>query len=299
MARTVASWQRALAEQNRKDLLRLVQKSDVDMRRALIKAMNDIDKAIADLPSNGIGAAVRRAQYIQQRSVIGDAIRTLWGDNISPTLMKRIEQSTDVLVDSNKTLLKFLTRAASGRATELANSLYTSELNTWKLLQTRLMNRIDLSPSVYRNQALMSGKIDDVVNSGILNGRSAAEIAKDVRQYINPRVMGGVRYSAMRLGRTELNNAAHGMAKSLYADSPYVEAVKWYLSGSHPRPDECNAFADDDSHGLGSGVFPPDDVPDKPHPQCFCFIAPITPTPKQFIDKLLAGDYNNRISNAA
>jgi hypothetical protein len=295
MARSVASWQRALAEQNRKDLLRLVQKSDVDMRRALIKAMNDIDKSIAALPSDGIGAAVRRAQYIQQRSVIGDTIKTLWGDNISPALMKRIEESTTVLVDSNKTLLKFLTRAARGRATELANSLYSSELNTWKLLQTRLMNKIDLSDSVFKNQALMSGKIDNIVNSGILNGRSAAEIAKDVRQYINPNVMGGTRYAALRLGRTELNNAAHGMAKSLYADSPYVEAVKWYLSGSHPRSDECNTFADEDANGLGSGVFPPDDVPDKPHPQCFCFIAPITPTPKQFMNKLLAGEYDSEV----
>lgn len=91
----------------------------------------------------------------------------------------------------------------------------------------------------------------------------------------------------MRLSRTEINNAFHEQQKRA-GDKPWVEGVKWNLSGSHPRPDTCNDYANQ-SNGLGRGVFKTGDVPDKPHPQCLCYLTYETLSPEAFLDALGTG----------
>jgi hypothetical protein len=79
----------------------------------------------------------------------------------------------------------------------------------------------------------------------------------------------------MRLARTELNNAFHLSQIYSFYDRPYILGVKWNLSESHPRPDECNEYAQGDHVGMGSGVFRVQDTPAKPHPNCFCYLTPV------------------------
>jgi hypothetical protein len=73
----------------------------------------------------------------------------------------------------------------------------------------RRHNNFTLSQRVYRNRALSRGYVERVINNGLLLGKSPAEIAKDVRQFISPNTPGGTSYAAMRLGRTEVVNAYH------------------------------------------------------------------------------------------
>ena len=75
----------------------------------------------------------------------------------------------------------------------------------------------------------------------------------------------------MRLARSELNNAFHSRQIAA-AQKPWVLGVKWNLSKSHPRKDECDRYATENAHQLGRGVFPKSDVPSKPHPHCLCFM---------------------------
>lgn len=154
------------------------------------------------------------------------------------------------------------------------------------------MNAIDLSPRVYKNRALAAGQVDQAINTGILLGKSSKEIAADVRGLISARAPGGVSYSALRLGRTELNNAFHTTQTRAYAEQPWVAGVKWNLSGSHPRPDACDEYARQDHDDLGAGVFRRQNVPGKPHPQCLCYITAITISREDFIDNLFAGRYD-------
>lgn len=157
-----------------------------------------------------------------------------------------------------------------------------------------------LSERVYRNGAVAKGQIDRIVNNGLLLGKSAAEIARDVRGFIDPSTPGGSSYAAMRLGRTEVNNAFHQTSIRNYQDSPWVEKVLWNLSGSHPRPDLCNEYAESVHHsgkGWEAGEYKPGDVPDKPHPNCLCYIEPVAMSLDAFAKNFKAGKYDSHIYN--
>ena len=284
-------WQQVLAKKGQKGLLRLIQDLDEDLQKIIIKAAKDAQKIIADLPPEGVGATARTAFYAQQRSALLDIVTSTWLD-VGEDVFSMLHTSTKSATNSSKALLGLLTKASPQTATLLVNSLQRSSSTIFEDLRSRLLNDINLSPTVYRNSSYMMGKIDDIVNNGIALGQSSREIADAVVDHINPSVPGGQKYAAQRLGRTELNNAFHSTAIRSYAESPWVIGVKWHLSGSHPKPDECNTFADENHTGLGVGIFMPAEVPAKPHPQCFCYLAPVTPTPDQFMKSLLSGKYD-------
>jgi len=60
-----------------------------------------------------------------------------------------------------------------------------------------------------------------------------------------------------------------------YKRSGVVKAVKWNLSSWGKLCDICKALANEDSYGLGPGVFPLDKVPDLPHHGCDCYLTPV------------------------
>jgi hypothetical protein len=225
--------------------------------------------------------------YLQKRSLIIGLIERLWGEKIMPSVGRQIERATDLAVQAQKDLLSVLMRAVPEGFEGLRDSFFNGSVRSVELIQSRYLNSIDLSSKVYRNQAFMTGKIDSIVNDGIILEKSAIEIADEVVQYVNPRTPGGARYAATRLGRTEINNAAHTTTLRQYAESPWVEGVLWSLSGSHKESDDCDEFATQNDFGLGRGVWPKDQVPFKPHPQCFCYITPITIEPEQFFSTFL------------
>lgn len=157
---------------------------------------------------------------------------------------------------------------------------------------SRQENRIQLSRRVYGNINLLNGKLDKRINILLLKGASAEEIAKDVQRFINPNVSGGVKYAALRLGRTELANAFHTTTIRRGREMPWVQGWKWNLSSSHGRPDICNDYANDDHDGLGAGVFKKANIPGKPHPQCLCYLTAVQVDEEKFISNMKRGFYN-------
>lgn len=237
----------------------------------------------------GIGAQVRAAQYAQSRAALIDINNSIW-DKVEGKTIKGMDQASKIASDMLNRVNRMLGSAIETpgiRADFIANSYQRIEH-----LRSRMILNIDLAPSVYRNKQLTMGWVDRVVNRGILTSKSAAEIAKDVRDLIRPDVHGGVSYAAKRLGRTELNNAFHETTKRAAVGQPWVEGMQWQLSGSHPRPDICNEYAEANPANLGAGIYPTREVPSKPHPQCLCYITAVTVPQDKFLDDLFAGKYD-------
>lgn len=85
-------------------------------------------------------------------------------------------------------------------------------------------------------------------------------------------------YNAMRVARTEINNAWKGSYKEKMDQLDFVENVKWNLSRSHKDPCVCETYASQDLYGLGSGVYPKNAVPHNglsAHPNCLCNVTMI------------------------
>jgi len=213
----------------------------------------------------------------------------MWVGRINPLLARAIEQSLEAAEDAIETLERVAYAALSDAAAEtLVRGLRAAGASGLKSDAARRARA--LSSRVYRQRALDDGRVVQIIRQGLISGLSAKELADEVYKYVSPKAPGGASYAAMRLARTEINNAFHERQVE-GAKRPGVKAVKWNLSGSHKVPDLCNVYA---RHG-GNGEWPPSDVPDKPHPNCFCYLTYVMMSPAQFRKELERGTFDDEI----
>lgn len=133
-----------------------------------------------------------------------------------------------------------------------------------------------LSNRIWRTSVETRRKIDALLAEGLVEGKSARDMAKELETFLQPgRALRRTRkpygstasYDAMRLARTEIT-AAHSRAGFMSAQlNPFVQSYDVVLSGSHPKPDICDDVA-------AGGPYPMDDTEHLPplHPHCLCHL---------------------------
>jgi len=148
-----------------------------------------------------------------------------------------------------------------------------------------------LSKQVWRTSAFSTGQLDRKINSALARGSSAKELADLVRSDINPKVVGGTSYAAMRLGRSEINNAFHAMSIGNAQDDPWVVEMEWHLSKVHKENpgDLCEDYAE-------TQYFPKAEVPGKPHPQCMCYVTRRSMSFDDFRIQMQAGAFDEHFA---
>lgn len=266
------------------------------MAADLLDAQHDLQQRLARLAARngGVGAQVRQAQLSQINQALTATSRALWaelGDEIQVGGQDVADAATSVHQVSERALF-----ATAGQVLpeQLVRAEEAYARNVVEHYWSRMENGISLSQQVYKTQALSEGWVQRAVNRVILQGGSWKDIADTVKPYIDPNTPGGVSYAAKRLGRTELNNAFHQTAIRLGEQNPWVHGQQWNLSGSHPKADDCDALAHRVVRkGLAPGVYPADEVPRKPHPQCLCYLTAVMVDEDEFFDRLMAGDYED------
>lgn len=239
------------------------EKMDRELRRVLREAALDAARRIQALGPN-IGSQTRAAQLALVIRQIRDNNQDLWLKEIEPIIKKYYPRVEAVADRASGTLRSLLVNAVGETAAESLEESSAATSASGFVLDA-LRRARELSQRVYRNAQLSSGRIERLIRAGIIQGLSAKELAKSVKDYIRPDVKGGVAYAAMRLARTEINNAFHERQKQVIAEKPWALAV-WNLSKSHPHRDVCNDLAE-------GGPYEADEVPDKPHPQCLCYLS--------------------------
>lgn len=143
---------------------------------------------------------------------------------------------------------------------------------------------------------------DDIIlilEDALARGKSAKTIAREVQLYLQPGVAVAhkaevrkrlgvskdVSYQAMRLARTEMNNAFHeGMIAANHHHPAYL-GIFWRLSEQHRVPDVCDDMATNMVHGK-PGWYPRGAEPVRPHPQCFCVPVCSYIPPARFVEQL-------------
>lgn len=265
---------------------------DREIAKVLSQALDDVDAAISELiPKTNISARVREAQLRINKTGLQKLIQRIYDKNFK--LIQDGRKSAAVVAVSigfsGDTKILEEMGLSSDQIEELgAGLLAAATRNIDAVIKRQLKTKITLSKAVYKSRALAEGMVERAVNTGLAKGDSAADIAKSVKHMINPNTPGGVSYAAKRLGRTEIVNAFHAQAMEDFSDKPWVASVQWNLSKSHPSGSGCfcEKYAE-------KGKFKPDDVPNKPHPQCLCFI---TPNVKSW-DEVLADISDSRYDN--
>lgn len=292
------SWQKSAGESGYFNYLQAQKVTDADLVGILEDASKNVNNQVESVLSqkgSGIGKKVRIQQYQMHQAAINERINELW-DSMGKKILQGTELSTAAGSEAQQLFAQFLATAAEveGISTaQLEHSFVTAARRSAENVRSRVMNNIDFSSNVYKNKALSAKWVQREVNRGIAQGQSAKEIANRVRDLIRPDTPGGVSFAAKRLGRTELNNAFHTTSVRAAGRLPFTTGIQWFLSASHPRPDQCDTLAERDDYDLGAGVYQIGSVPFKPHPQCLCFTTTITVDQKQFENNLLAGHYDD------
>lgn len=175
---------------------------------------------------------------------------------------------------------------------QYAPGMFVDAAQSVESLISRRTNGFPLAERIYANGTVGVKQAARIVERELVLQRSAKEIARQVKSSYDPNVPGGQSYAAKRLARTEINNAHHSTTIRHSQDRPWVLGMKWNLSNSHPRSDECDDYAKEDHDNLGPGVFKKGNTPRKPHPQCLCYLTHLQVDEEDFINSLVGGKYD-------
>lgn len=278
--------------------LRIQQATDRQVLAALRVSAGAVSSELRRLQAqSGAGAAMRREQVLRSQVAINRELETLYrrvGDVVKASAADAAAAGAETILRESEGLLRSVLSASD--YDYLMRSARASAAQSLEVLRQRVSGSsyVPLAESVWGNQRWANSSVNNMVNAALARGASAAELAKEVRAFVNPNTPGGVRYASMRLARTELNNAFHAAQVKQAQEEPWTTAVRWHLSGSHPVPDECNDYAEREHFDGGeAGLWKPSEVPAKPHPNCLCYTTPETLTPEQFIKQYMKGDFDS------
>lgn len=283
--------------------LKIQASADREVLAMLRKSRADLDRQLSTIVGSNVSAEIRREQLRLARQAINREMDRIWRQ-LSAIIESQSLVAAKAAVRANGSFDRSLlaTQLSKAEMDALERSLVEQAQQSVVQAMNRKLDqsgttRITLSEKVYHSRQVIDRQVEALVNSALARGLSAREFAKEVMRFIRPGTSGGVRYAAMRLARTEINNAFHYAQTRDSARKPWVTGQRWHLSGSHPKPDECNAYADGDHAGMGPGVYPKDDVPAKPHPHCLCFVTPEVLGEKEFIKQLQSGNYDDYLNS--
>lgn len=253
----------------------------------------DVNRDLQRLATNRTAsAAVRRQQLLQVKQTLlleQAKVFARTGKIIEQRRVEAAARSIRLTAAADLPLFELAGRASDHE--RITDELLSGNERGIDLAIARMTgSHVPLSQRVYRTEVAVGRQLDRRINSALARGLTAQEMAREMREFINPSTPGGVRYAALRLARTEINNALHAMAIEAARNRPWITALEWHTSRSHPRPDECD--------NLRGKQFKPDEVPRKPHPQCFCCITPVTQDDDDFIDAIVNGEYDHIIGAA-
>jgi hypothetical protein len=255
------------------------------LKDAAAEASAMIEFNVAKIGS--IGGKVTTAQLQQAVAGLGSVSTELW-TGVGKITRAGMYEGATLAADQALDLDLFLGMPGTG-VLQYATLTHFEARQSVEDLISRRTDGYKLSDRIYANGRLSVKQAGKVVERGLALQRSAREIAFSVRGHFSPAVPGGSSYAAMRLARTEINNAHHTTTLRLSKDKPWVQGWKWHLSHSHPRPDACDALAAQD-HSKAN-------PPGKPHPQCLCYVTHLQEDPEQFMNKLVEGDYDDYLIN--
>ncbi|ACI12433.1 head morphogenesis [Mycobacterium phage Konstantine] len=269
-------------------------RSDTRVRTVLLQGAEDARNKLIRLEDNStFSAGVRAAQIKLTMEIVREVHAQIFKEMI-PIIKDGYGRAASAAVDAyTETDVRYLRAAFRSVGTDRSvDSFVSGQRKQAQLSVAHAISRvtgsdIPLSRRVYRSRSLANGWVQRLVTSAIMRGDSAKDIAEAVRRHILPSTPGGTAYAAMRLGRTEINNAFHVTTLELSKDRPWVESNRWNLSKTHePQNCRCERYAQ-------IGLFPVENTPAKPHPQCRCFVTPELEPYESFAANLKAGYYRD------
>lgn len=212
---------------------------------------------------------------------------------------KGVYVSSEAATGYSQKVLEDMTKPYFRPETVRAMFAAVNERAVLALLSRTRTDGLKLSDRVWRTASHWRTALTYVVEDGVVRGLDSRKLAREAQRYLQPGVwtphkaetrkrLGvpkDVSYEAMRLARTELNNAFHEGMVMANRQNPGYKGIYWRLSPAHPVPDICDDMAADMTYGA-PGFYPAGYEPFRPHPQCICTPVPAYEDPRGFSNRL-------------
>lgn len=258
------------------------------LARVLKEAAAEAEKEMLRIAATN---GTRAVQLAQARAAMSEVSREMWngtGNVIRAGVYTQAQVAAEQALD-----LDLLSGVPASAVEQMAPYFRYNAAQAVEDIISRRTDGFTLSERIYANGRVSTKQVGRIIDKALGQQLSARELAKQVKGFYSPGVPGGASYAAMRLARTEINNAHHTTTIRLTQDKPWVTGYKWNLSGSHPKPDECNEYADHN----GDGTWTKNEVPSKPHPQCLCYLTMTYPDDAELIDNIANGRYDGYLED--
>lgn len=260
--------------------------------RILAEAADDARKAAEKLELAGkIGKSARAAQQRVVIKELNDAILRTY-ENVGYMTVFGEKKAALAAAEAMDALTEKVW-GSTPKMQDLRREFTRSARSGIEAYVSRQENLVPLADRLYSGGIYSRSLVNREISKALLRGLSAEEFAKNVERLFKNNVPGGVSYAAMRLARTEINNAFHFTQIRYTREMPWVTGYRWNRSGrANSRPHACSDYANNDGFNMGPGVFPKSEVPGKPHPQCLCFLTTTTMTNGNFEKRMRSGAFD-------
>lgn len=252
---------------------------------ALTKSYNDLTKLL-DLTSL---EPLERTVYESKRKGITKLANEL-GINLSNTIKSGITGFSKEAAKTQKDATQRYLNSEDYKADLEYYFLIPKEV-LFNVVNRTWSDGFKFSDRIWRNTQHTKNGINSILTAGIARGQSAVDMSMELKRFLVDSTIkpgktwkvgvknsvtsnGTVHYNALRLAITEINNSYREAQVINNKRSPVTNGLRWHLSGSHPRPDICDVWAEQDLYGFGPGGYPPEAVPID-HPRGFCFFTDI------------------------
>ena len=212
-------------------------------------------------------------------------IRDMQGD-LKKIITDNINTSSEIASSVDYAYYEAITNDTALLTTFNSMVLATREQTVKKLIQGSFYKKkTRLNERLWINSNKNIKSIDIAIKTNILKGANARELAKNLEKYVNPKhrieiktdAVGfnkDISYNASRLARTSITHSFYFDTVTNAMNNPLNLGIKWELSPSHSmrmhgKTDVCDDYANQNNYGLGTGVFPPEEIP-LPHCNCLC-----------------------------
>lgn len=249
---------------------------------ALEQAASDLDKLI--ISSNQ--GSLTQANYITKRTRITEILQQMSlgiGSTTRFSLLSTAQKISDIYQSATESFAD-----SRGFHFDFGQAFSEVPMDAVKTVTGRVYSDgRNFSDRIWRISLFANDGVEKILTAGVSRGESAVNMSKELRQFLlNPELTDGttwttairksvsgqgtIHYNALRLARTEINNAYREALVQSNDASPIMLGMKWNLSKTHSIPDICDVWADGDMFGIGKGVYPPSGVPiDHPNGRCF------------------------------
>lgn len=280
-------WLKAAADE-----LRLGDRATIKLLQESYRHVNEILKTLPDTPDAAFGNLIYRAQLERTRKALLDEQSKLFdrlGDTVGARRVRSASRAAKLSAASNAAYLRLVGEGPLGQKL-YDSATITAQRTVDTILARTQLSKVPLAERIYKTAAWMDGRLDRLITQTMATGLNAKRFAKVARDWFSPSTPGGTRYAAMRLARSEINNAFHATTLDYASSKPWVGEMEWHLSHSHPKLDECNPIA-------AASPYPVAEVPRKPHPQCMCYITEKAVDEDEWIDRFIAGEFDEYLNN--